>query len=75
MVKVSSLEADHSLRPPLAPPARNWRGFFELTGVEGEMKVATCDAACRTGHEISDPAKSIVEFLYNRIIEARSGCA
>jgi len=32
MVKVSSLEADHSLRPPLAPPARSWRGFFELTG-------------------------------------------
>jgi hypothetical protein len=39
------------------------------------MKVAARDAACCMGHEISDPAKSIVEFLYNRIIEARSGCA
>jgi len=33
MVKFSSLEADHSLRPPL-PLQRgpSWRGSFELTG-------------------------------------------
>jgi hypothetical protein len=73
MVKVSSLEADHSLRPPLAPPVRSWRGFFELTGRD-EMKVDASDAACSMCTNFGPP-KPIVEFLYNRIIEARSGCA
>jgi hypothetical protein len=39
------------------------------------MKADACDAACAMDHKISGPSKPIVEFLYNRIIEARSGCA
>jgi hypothetical protein len=39
------------------------------------MKVDACDAACWMGHKISGRPKPIVEFLYNRIIEARGSCA
>jgi hypothetical protein len=42
---------------------------------EGEMKAGACDAACAMDHKTSRPSKPIVEFLYIRIIEARSGCA
>jgi hypothetical protein len=44
MVKFSSPEADHSLRPPL-PLQRGprWRGSFELTGGQGDTKVDACD--------------------------------
>jgi hypothetical protein len=35
------------------------------------MKVDACDAACSNYY----PREPIVEFLYTRIIEARSGCA
>jgi hypothetical protein len=54
MVKFSSLEADHSLRPPF-PLQRGpgWRGFSELTGGQGDMKVDACDAACSMDHKIS----------------------
>jgi hypothetical protein len=76
MVKLFSPEADHFLRPPwplqLGP---SWRGSFELTGGQGDMKVDTCSEACSIDHKIPGPAKPIVEFLYIRIIEARSGCA
>ena len=77
MVKFSSPEADHSLRPPLAPPARSkLEGLFRAKEADqGDMKVDACDAACSTDHKISGPPKPTVEFLYIRIIEARSGCA
>ena len=75
MVKFSSLEADHSLRPPL-PLQRgpSWRGSCELTEAR-VTKADAGDAACAIDHKVSDPPKPIVELLYIRIIEARSGCA
>jgi hypothetical protein len=59
MVKFSSLEADHSLRPPL-PLQRSpsWRGSCELTGARGDMKVDACDAACSMDHRISGPSEA-----------------
>jgi hypothetical protein len=77
MVKFSSLEADHSLRPPL--PLQRVQAGGALSSVrgrdQGDMKVDACDAACAMDHKISGFSKSIVEFLYTCIIEARSSCA
>jgi hypothetical protein len=75
MVRFFSLEAD----PPtgLSLPLQRdlgWRGSFELTGArvyEGRCPRPTCSM----DHKISNLPKPIVEFVYVRIIEARSGCA
>jgi hypothetical protein len=46
-VKFSSPEADHSLRPPLAPPARSsLEGLFLADGGKGDIKVDAGDATC-----------------------------
>jgi CheY-like chemotaxis protein len=37
------------------------------------MKVRACDVACSADYKISGPPRPIVELLYIRIIEARSG--
>jgi hypothetical protein len=56
MVKFSSPEADHSLRPPLAPPARSrLEGLLSANRGSGDMKDDACDAACRIDHKISGP--------------------
>jgi hypothetical protein len=76
MVKFSSLEADHSLRPPLPLQRSKLEGLFRAQeGDQGDMKVDARDAACSMDHKISGPPKSIARFLYICIIEARSGCA
>jgi hypothetical protein len=60
----------------LAPPARTkLEGLFVSQQDQGDMKVDACDAACSMDHRIFGPPKPIVAFLYNCIIEARSGCA
>jgi hypothetical protein len=75
-LEFSSPEADHSVRASLAPPARTkLEGLFVSQQDQGDMKVDACDAACSMDHRIFGPPKPIVAFLYNCIIEARSGCA
>jgi hypothetical protein len=39
------------------------------------MKADACDAACAMDHKFPVLPKSIAEFLYICIIEARGGCA
>jgi hypothetical protein len=69
MVKFSSLEADHSLRPPL-PLQRGpgWRGSCELTEA-GVTKADACDAACTMDRKISgfpEGNRCVPIHLYNR---------
>ncbi len=76
MVKFSSPEADHSLRPHLPlQQGPGWRGSCELTGAGVIRRPMRVIAACSMDHRISGPPKPIVEFLYNCIIEALTGCA
>ena len=68
--ELSSPEADPSLRPPLAPPARSrLEGLLWVNQGYGDMKVDACDAACSMDRQFP------LEFLYICIIVAHSGCA
>ena len=54
MVRFSSLEADHSLRPPV-PLQRGPAGgaLVSYNRGQGDRKVDACDAACSLDHKIS----------------------
>jgi hypothetical protein len=69
MVQFFSPEADHSLRSPLAPPARSrLEGLFRANRGQGDMKVDACDAACSMDHKISRTKanRRVPIHLYNR---------
>jgi hypothetical protein len=76
MVKFSSLEADHSLRPLLPLQQRSkLEGLFRANRGYGDMRVDACDEFAPWTEKFPGPPKPIVEFLYNRIIEACGRCA